>query len=84
MAIEVPQTAASAIVATSIGQAVQALGGIAIAYGVLTPQHEIAIVAAVPMLVTACWRIYRAIRDHLKSVVMADAAPDDVAKVIRK
>ena len=67
---------------TAIGQIVQAVGGVLLAYGVFTPQHWAAIAAAAPIIGAAAWRIYAATVHHKQIVVVAQAAPDSVAKVV--
>ena len=80
----VDPSAAQTVINTAIGQIVQAVGGVLLAYGVFTPQHWAAIAAAVPICVGAAWRIYAAAANHKQLVLTARAAPDNVAVVAPK
>ena len=70
---------------TAVGQGVQAVGGLVLAYGLLTPQHWAAWAAAAPIFISAAWRIWAATRHHAQLFAVANdpRTPDAVAKVIK-
>lgn len=70
---------------TAIGQAVPALGGLLMAYGLVSPQHWAAWAGVAPILISAVWRIWAATRHHAQLYAVANdpRTPDVVAKVVK-
>ena len=68
---------------TAIGQVVQVAGGLALAYGLITPQHWAAWAAAAPIFGSAAWRLWSATRHHAQLLAVArdPRTPDAVAQV---
>jgi Na+/H+ antiporter NhaC len=70
-------------VETTVGQLVPLIGGVVLAFGVLTPTKWAAIAAILPIAANYGWRIYSTLRRHNAMVALADAAPDSVGQVLR-
>jgi ABC-type nickel/cobalt efflux system permease component RcnA len=66
---------------TLIGQLVPALGGIVIAFGVLTTEKWAAVAGLLPIVLSGVWRVWRTTRNQSKLRALAQAAPDDVGHV---
>ena len=81
--VTVPASALQTQIDTAIGQALPAVGGLLTGYGLLTPQHWALWAAAVPIVVSAVWRIWAATRRHseLKALAADPRVPDSVARV---
>ena len=81
----VSTSALSTQVDTAIGQGVQAIGGLVLAYGLMSPQHWAAWAAAAPIVGSAVWRIWAATRKHAQLYAVANdpRTPDAVAKVVK-
>jgi hypothetical protein len=66
---------------TLIGQLVPALGGVAVAFGVLTTEKWAAVAGLLPIVLSALWRLWRTTHNQSKLRILAEAAPDDVGQV---
>jgi hypothetical protein len=64
------------------GQIAPVVGGAIIAFGLLSPAKETAIVGLAPIAVNLVARIYFAWVAHEKLKIAAHAAPDSVAQVV--
>jgi hypothetical protein len=71
-------------VETLVGQLITATGGVIASFGILTSAQAVAIAGLLTVTVNIGWRLYRATQRHRLIVVLADAAPDQVAFVYRK
>ena len=81
--IMVPESPAKDITESQIGPIVAAIGGVIMAFGALSPEKWTAVAGLLPYVIVAVWRAYRAYQKHAERVVMANAAPDAVAKVAK-
>lgn len=79
--IVVNASSASAQVETTIGQLIPAIGGVLLAYGVVTAEKWAALSAVLPLVAGLFWRLWRTRRNHAKLVTVASAVDDSVAKV---
>ena len=69
---------------SQIAPLVSAIGGVVIAFGLMSGTKWAALAGVLPYLIMAVWRAYRAVQKHNQRVVMATAAPDAVAHVVNR
>jgi len=82
--IVVPADPAMAQFETLVGQLVPAIGGVIIAFGVMTTEKWAAVAGLLPILLSAAWRVWRTTRNQAKLRALAHAAPDSVGQVKSK
>ncbi len=64
------------------GQIAPAIGGAIIAFGLMSPTKEAALIGLLPIATNIVARVYFAWQNHERLKIAAHAAPDSVAQVI--
>lgn len=66
---------------TLIGQLVPALGGVIVAFGVMSTEKWAAVAGLLPIVLSALWRLWRTTHNQAKLRTLAAAAPNDIGQV---